>query len=180
MVTYQRLGSDKCSFTVRPNCSLGWKKLRYLFAFFLLCSLIIATYFALLGAWMVLPFAGIEMLVLAGGIYSHARWSATHEVLYLNGNELILLRGCGRLHEVERMPRYWTRVILSSSKQSWHPCRLFLACHGRRVEIASCLVEQEREKLAGDLLGQMRFSSQWHQAENLPIPDRLGTSEQKF
>jgi hypothetical protein len=46
------------------------------------------------------------------------------------------------------MSRHWTRVVLVRDPRGWHPSRLFLGCHGRRVEIRTRLVESERENLA--------------------------------
>lgn len=63
--------SDPCRagvrLTVRPNCALGWRTTKWLIAGFGLCLVVVASWFAALGAWLVVPFAGIELLVLAAG-----------------------------------------------------------------------------------------------------------------
>ncbi len=129
---------------------------------------------------MVLPFAGLEMIVLAIGIYAGSRWSATREVLRLDAEELVVLRGRGELEEVARLPRYWTRISLLRDSESWYPSRLLLACHGRRVEIAAFLVEHEREELAGNLRERMSFYPDWRQPEPSSLPKGLDAAEQKI
>ncbi len=180
MLTYQQFDSGECSLTISPNCALGWSRMKYLFLFFFACTSLVAGFFALQGAWLVLPFAGLEMAVLAMGIYAGARWSATREVLYLDANEVVLLRGRAQLNEVARLPRYWTRISLLSEKGSWYPSRLFLACHGRQVEIAASLVEHERIELAAVLRERMSFYPDWRQTAPSMLPKGLDAAEQKI
>jgi uncharacterized membrane protein len=48
--------------------------------FFAACFTAIAGYFAVVGAWLVLPFAGLELAVLMGGFYRSAVAGHTREV----------------------------------------------------------------------------------------------------
>lgn len=179
MVTYQQHDSGKCSFTIQPNCAFGWTRMKYLFLFFLACTAAVAGYFALQGAWLVLPFAGLEMLVLGLGVYLSSRDSATREILCIDEDELVVLRGRRRLLELARLPRYWTRVSLLRDTTSWYPSRLVLACHGHRVEIGAALVEQERDQLAHDLRERMSFYPDWRHPRPSPLPEGLDAAEQK-
>lgn len=179
MVRYHKLDEERCAFTITPNCALSWKNMQYLFLFFLLCSMGVSGYFLMLGAWMVLPFAGLEMLVLGLGVYASSLWASTREVVCVEGTDLVVLKGRRSMREVARMSRYWTQVSLGKDSRSWYPSRLWLVCHGRRVEIASFLVEQERSQLAEDLRERMRFNAEWHSAESRQLPDALSAAEQK-
>ena len=51
-------------FVVSPNCALSWRTTKYLIWFFAACFAVVGAYFASLGAWLVLPFAGLELAVL--------------------------------------------------------------------------------------------------------------------
>ncbi len=154
--------------------------MKYLFLLLLVCTIAVVSYFTLQGAWLVLPFAGLEMLVLAIGIYVSSRWSATREVLRLDAKELVILRGRGELKQVARMSRYWTRISLLRDNENWYPSRLLLACHGRWVEIAAFLVEHERDELAVNLRERMSFNPDWHQTKPSPLPEGLNAAEQRI
>src|SRR6185369_5707942 len=52
------------SITGRPNCSLSPVASRRVFLVISLITLVIAFGFFLMGAWLVLPFAGAELLIL--------------------------------------------------------------------------------------------------------------------
>ena len=60
-------------FLIRPNCSLQWREVVRFYLGIAAVSFGIAVAFALQGAWLVLPFAGIEMAVLGGALYIVAR-----------------------------------------------------------------------------------------------------------
>jgi uncharacterized membrane protein len=49
----------------KPNCSATWRSNQLVLLPLALPSLTIATAFALLGAWPILPFAGLELLALS-------------------------------------------------------------------------------------------------------------------
>ncbi len=180
MVHYQQFESGECDFTLSPNCSLGWTWMKRLLLGFGLCLTAVAAWFAYIGAWLVLPFAGLELLVLGIGIYANARWGATREMISLRGNQLRVTRGRGRPEELASLPRHWTRVNLRKDPRGWYPSRLLLECHGRSVEVGKSLVEHERIRLAEDLSARLSFHADnpWHAPA--PVPEGLGTAEQKI
>ncbi len=142
-----------CRLTLKPNCSLSWRWVQRLFMGLACCILAVGAYWASLGAWLVLPFTGLELLVVGFGFYLSSVAGHRREVIEIDTGELRILRGGRRLEEVIRLPRYWTRATLSHDPRGWYPSRLVLRCHGRRLEVAARLVEGEREELAAELRG---------------------------
>ena len=57
----------------QPNCSATWRSNKLVLFALALPSLGAATGFALLGAWPVLPFAGLELLALGSALY-YVNW----------------------------------------------------------------------------------------------------------
>lgn len=151
MTVYREQGADSFSYTLQPNCSLNWPATKGVIVGFAACMGVASAYWVSQGAWLVLPFFGLELGVLALGLYLSALAGARREVIEIAGPELRLLRGGRRLQEVTRFPRHWSRVVLVSDPTGWYPSRLMLSCHGRRVEIGACLVEHERLQLAQEL-----------------------------
>jgi uncharacterized membrane protein len=179
MVSHQQQDSGDCAFVLRPDRALNWVWVKRLFLFLTLCILTVAAYFAHLGAWLVLPFAGLEIGVLAVGLYLNARSGSGREVIDLSGSELRVLRGRRELAEVARMHRHWTRASLIRDPRGWYPGRLLLQCHGRSIEIGRALVESERDRLAQDLQARLSFHSAVQCSAPAPIPEGLGAAEQK-
>jgi uncharacterized membrane protein len=65
--------------TTRGNCSISPAALAGVFAALAAVTLLIGVGFALAGAWPVLPFAGLEVLMLAGAFFWHARQVAKND-----------------------------------------------------------------------------------------------------
>lgn len=142
-------------YTLCPNRSLDWRTTKRVFLGFAACMGAFSAYWVAQGAWLVLPFFGLELLVLGLGLYLSALASSRREVVEIDGSELRVLRGGRRLEQVECLPRYWTRVVLSTDPRGWYASRLWLVSHGRRVAVGVALVEQERLELAAELTRQL-------------------------
>lgn len=159
MAVFQEQDSKEgCSFTVRPNCAMSWRATKYLVLFFACCFAVVGAYFASIGAWMVLPFAGLELAVLAIGFYFSALAGHRREVIEIEGPVVRVLRGGRQLEEVASFPANWTRISLWRDPSGWYPSRLSLRCHGKRLEVASNVVEAEREELALALENWLGFA----------------------
>lgn len=158
MAVFEEQDGGAYRFVVSPNCALSWRKTKYLIWFFAACFAAVGSYFASLGAWLVLPFAGLELAVVAAGFYLSALAGHTREVIQIEGPLVRVLRGRRRLEEVARLPVNWTRVSLQRDPTGWYPSRLLLRFHGRRLEIAAMVVEAEREELALALESWLGFA----------------------
>jgi len=150
-------GSDNCRFIVCPNCALSWRTTKLVLLFFAGCFAALSAYFATVGAWLVLPFAGLELAVLVAGFYLSALASHVREVIEVEGPVLRIWRGRRRLDEVASLPVNWSRVELRRDPRGWYPSRLRLCCHGKGFEVGSQLVEAEREELAAALNDNVGF-----------------------
>jgi uncharacterized membrane protein len=61
------------------NCSISPRALAGVFAALAAVTLLIGVGFALVGAWLVLPFAGLEVLMLVAAFVWHARQVAKND-----------------------------------------------------------------------------------------------------
>ena len=86
---------------LRRNCSISPEGLLRVFAMLALASLGIASVFAALGAWLILPFAGLEVLRLGVAFVAKARRAADCERIDLEDG-----RSRVQIEESERMARY--------------------------------------------------------------------------
>jgi uncharacterized membrane protein len=114
-------------------------------------SLTISAGFALMGAWLILPFAGLEMLALGIALYLSAVRAAQREVISIDKNIVEISRGRYRPEQSCRFQRAWVRISFRPTASDWHRNRLTIGSHGREVEVGAMLSNNERESLAREL-----------------------------
>lgn len=143
-------------FELLPNRSSSWAQTRRFLMVIALLNGLIALLFAWQGLWLILPFSGFEVAALGAGLYCCSRATYRRELILVEGEQVVVLRGGDRIECRDEFARAWIRL-------QWQPVgergcsRLLLGSHGRFFEIGAFLVETERRQLAGDLgrlLGQ--------------------------
>lgn len=137
---------------IRPNRSLSFRGMVWLFSAYLGLMAVIGLGFLGAGAWMVLPFAGLEALLIFLIFYFMVyRHTNDHELVIIEGETLSVIRHQGRAQSHHEFPRYWSKLKLQRNEHHWYPSRLMLGCYGRFVEIGGSLREQDRQALAKKL-----------------------------
>ena len=139
------------TIVLRPNGSLNRRQGFALLAFCALLMGAIGGVFALLGAWLVLPFSGLEWLLLAYCLHLSRRHSAEREVITITDALVRIEKGRESLGQTYKFQRAWVRLDLSEPPARGRPSRLSLRLHGKEVEIGRFLVESERQALAKEL-----------------------------
>lgn len=152
----QHADTLQCRFILRPNRSLSWRGSLLFYFSLLIISSSIAIGLALLGLWLVLPFAGLEMLALGIGLYVVACRCYECEVISINDDSIRIERGRDYPREQWTLGRMWARVVLERCPRAWYPSRLLIRSHGRSVEVGRFLDEEERQRLADELTRSLR------------------------
>ncbi len=138
------------------NNSLSRADRQRVFVFIFGTSTCIALAFTAFGAWPILPFAGLEMLVLLAAFRYVDQHAADYECLKINGDRVRLeIREGADVRRVE-LNRHWAQVVVNDA--AGQP-RLALRSHGREVEFGRHLTNEERERVAHELLQQLRKTS---------------------
>lgn len=149
--------TSEAAWIAHPVRALPEQTTQYLLGAIALLTFIIAGAFALAGAWLVLPFAGLEVLTVGLALHHLRRHAGDEERICLTTSDVEITRrvaGIGRDHIVRyRFPRYWTqlRIERTSSSNGSSPTRLFLRSHGREAEIGTMLTEIQKQDLARQL-----------------------------
>ncbi len=149
---------------IRPNCSLTVRSARMFFASACVVPCGMGGFLALRGFWPILPFAGLEMLLLAWALkVSLERRFHSQTITVTESDVSIESRSRGRRERVV-FPRHWAQVKLRRPAASLHPSRLTIESHGRHCELGSFLTEEERRGLAlrlGRAIGRVNESPAW-------------------
>jgi uncharacterized membrane protein len=134
-------------YTARRNNSLSSSGRLLVFSLILAVSLGIAIGFSLvLGAWPILPFAGLEMAVLYGAFRYMDRHAFDYERVTIRGSSVGIEVHEGRRVKRLELNRYWAKVICAANGS-----RLALRSHGREIELGRHLCEEQRLEMARDL-----------------------------
>ena len=137
------------SLLARRNNSLSSAGRHLVFVFLFAVSVGIAAAFAALGAWLILPFAGLEMLVLYWAFRTVDRHAADYERIAVRGDRVrveVFEVGRARRHEFSRC---WTQLVVSRDGG-----RIVLRFHGREVEVGRHRDDAQRRTFAREL-GQL-------------------------
>ena len=131
----------------RPNCSLSSAGRLLFFCVMLLFSSVIAVGFALVGAWLILPFAGLEVLALGLAIYYISCHVSDYERIVISGGTMVVeVRNHKIVHRVE-FQRCWVQtVLLPASGQG--KCRVWVRMHGQEMELGRFIDDEGRVELA--------------------------------
>ena len=142
-------------FQSRPHFSLTRARERLVFWSLAALCLTAPLVFAAMGYWMMLPFAGLEIAVLAWAFAVLRRREGDYEILVIDGDEVVLERHAGGRNERRVLNRRWAQVDCACAAPGTH-CRLALRSHGRATELGTYLSDADRVKLAAVLRSRLR------------------------
>lgn len=124
--------------------------------FLTLTVLAIGIIFALFGAWLILPFAGLEILLLATGVLVVCSRTDDADTLVISKNYVHLKQRRGSIQSVNSFIRKWTNVQLMPGKTGHEPSRLLVVCRANNFEIGEFLIESSRRSLYRQLTEWIR------------------------
>lgn len=152
MASIERLERDgDHEFVIRPNCSLSWKGAKRYLALQTAVVLLAAAPMVWMGGWLVLPFAGAELLALTAAFYWVLLRAHRIEVVTIQGDRVWVRRGRREPEEEVAFPRGWAQVVLNGATSGLDRSRLFLQAYGRPTEIGAALTSTEKEHFAQEL-----------------------------
>ena len=137
---------------IAPNCSLSVPAAGLFFGSLCFVSFAIAAMMALQGFWPVLPFAGLEMLLLGWALASSLRRRGQRQTITVSAEEVRVESRVGSRRTQVVFPRHWAQVKLRRPASRLHPSRLVIESHGRQCEVGDFLTEEERRGLAQRLV----------------------------
>jgi len=134
------------SLTLKRNCSMSPKALAGVFAVLAIVVLAIGAGFAVAGAWLILPFAGLEVLLLGAAFVLYARHAADYERIELEAGRLRV-----EVAEGERTVRYSFNCGMGGARVFVEEGRVVLRDAKEELEIGRHLDVEARAELAAEL-----------------------------
>jgi len=136
---------------IAPNCSLTVRGAVGFFASVCTVSFAIAGVLTVLGYWPILPFAGLEMVLLGWALKRSLGRRSHRQTITVSDHDVLVEWSDGSRHLQVVFPRHWAQVKLRRSPSRLHPSRLVIESHGRQCEVGDFLTEEERRGLAARL-----------------------------
>jgi uncharacterized membrane protein len=148
--------SDGNVIVVKPNNSLSPRGLVWLFMSIVAITMTVALGVALAGAWLVLPFAGFEILAFAYALHHVYLHYGDFESVTLVGNDVVIEKRSYKNSEKFTFQRYWAKVTLRNTLDG--TCSIFIGSHGKEVEFGSRFMDsEERIAIARQLKQQLKI-----------------------
>ena len=137
---------------LRPHRSLSRRGFAILMAVIAAFNFTAGLGFYLLGAWPVIGFMGLDVLLIWLALRLNFSAADRAERFEITHGELVLERIVrGHVREERRFIRAWVRVELEEDREREIIGRLFLRSHGLRTEIASFISAEARKTFAATL-----------------------------
>ena len=136
---------------IRPNQSISWKSGLVFVLVIAFTCLSIGLGFAYVGATLILPFAGLEVIFVGICTYLVLNKTSQQEVITLSKDKLIIEKGAYRLKKVWEYFRLWSYITVERPQHPWYPAHIVVTSKGERVPLGDFLTEQEKEELVSSL-----------------------------
>lgn len=149
-----------CKIIARPNNSLSPENSLKLMVVLAIVSFVVALGFAHAGAWLVLPFAGLELAAFAYAFYYVYLHSSDFESIAIDGDRVIIEKRSFRETSVTEFQRYWMQVHVRNigrGKGVVSKSGLFIGSHGKEVEFGKHFInDEQRVALAHELKQKLK------------------------
>lgn len=145
-----RDGNAGFSLTLKRNCSISPAGFAGVFAALACVVVAIGAGFAVVGAWLVLPFAGLEVLLLGSAYLIHARRAADYERIVLDSGRLTVEVG-----EAQKTSRY--EIDACRARVRLEEERVVLLGAREQLELGRHLDASTRARFAAELQKRLRI-----------------------
>ncbi|MEO8156263.1 MAG: DUF2244 domain-containing protein [Betaproteobacteria bacterium] len=103
--------------------------------------------FALHGAWLVFPFAGLDILVVYLAFRYVEQRAGDYECISFHDDKIVIESRCKAKTDSFEFNRHWVQVTFVESRGA-ERSRLLLRSHGKEVEFGAHLTGEQRDAVA--------------------------------
>ena len=144
----------------RPNNSLSVEDSVKLLAALAGIALVVALGFFHIGAWLVLPFAGLEIMAFAYAFHTVYLHADDFDSITIENDRVVVEKRNVKEITTTVFQRYWAQVNVrdvAMIKGSNGKCGLFISSHGNEVEFGRNFInDEQRSQLARDLRQKLK------------------------
>jgi len=151
MIDVQNTVDKGTRLIVQANQSMSWKANMWLAAGLGFVCMGIAIALAFFGFWMVIPFAGAEVLFVAYCLHWTIHRLSRKEVITVQEDAIRLEWGYKRAERCVDLPRQWSQLRYNCPDSPFEVGHLSLGAHGRHYTLGNALGRDEKKELYTEL-----------------------------
>ena len=136
---------------VKANQSMSWKANMWLAASLAVICLGVAFAMAAFGFWMVIPFAGAEVLFIVFCLHWTLHKLSRKEVITVKPDAIRLEWGYRQPDRSVDLPRQWSRLKYHCPDSPFEVGHLSLGAHGKYYPLGQALGREEKKTLYAEL-----------------------------
>ena len=149
MIKIEETTENNFLIEISPNYSLrGWNRIIFLGSLAFIC-LSIGIFFLIMGAVLVLPFAGLEVILVLTCFYLSFRWSQQKEIIYISNEKIKLEKG--RLIKEKSWEEFRSFAVLEVKTDQHNSQKFCFQSKGKRFYFGSFLNEEDKLILKNEL-----------------------------
>lgn len=138
---------DSTQIILSPNRSMSWESNKKILIALFCLNASIAIAWTFMGAWMVLPFAGLEVFCVGLGMY-YVSWKLNFKhIITFKEDALVLEKGVYFPKQEWRWLRSHTTLVKVPSRYRMSAPQLLLRCAGDNIEIGDFLNRDDKKRL---------------------------------
>ena len=137
--------------SLMPNSSISWQGSLLFLGLISFPITIIGLTFLFYGAPIILPFAGLEILIVATALYVVFKKSSKKEVITLTKEKLTIEKGRFRPDSVSEFIREWSYVFVEKPSHHWYPIKIVISSKGEKIPVGNFLTEEEKKEFVSSL-----------------------------
>ena len=135
MIKIEETTENNFLIEISPNYSLrGWNRIIFLSSLAFIC-LSIGVFFFIMGAGLILPFSGLEVVLVLSCFYISFRWSQQKEIIYISNDKVKLEKG--RLFKEKTWEEFRSFVVLEVERDQHNSDEFCFQSKGRRFYFGS-------------------------------------------
>ncbi|MEE9447108.1 MAG: DUF2244 domain-containing protein [Arenicellales bacterium] len=138
-------------FSIKPNHSLSRDGTMKVIWVTVLVLGLFALRFAMMGFWLVIPFLVIDFLAVAVAFYSIRKKCSVYESVKIDSQQLQIFHHEAKRSKSWAFDLHWVKLDLQQHEHPWQPSRLLVGSHGKWIEFAGFLTNEERASLSLEL-----------------------------
>jgi uncharacterized membrane protein len=152
MFRFATVQGQSIHWFLRKNCAMTPVQLGWVYLVICVSSLSIGVMFWFVGAWVVLPLTGLELLAVGFGFLTYARHATDGERISIHEDQLVVeFENAGKLERSE-FKRDWVRVEPKSGDRSL----IQVSGQGRTVHVGRFIRPELRPILAKEIRMALR------------------------
>tara|TARA_R110002110_G_scaffold376446_1_gene586262 strand:- start:12526 stop:13029 length:504 start_codon:yes stop_codon:yes gene_type:complete len=150
--------------TLLPNRSASWAQTRFMLIFICGMTLAIGVFWAFAGAWVILPFSGIEAALVAFLMYKVSLSTYQRQVITFSPGKVLIQHGRHFPKRSWHMDRESTFLRLTHPRHPYAPLGIDISDGKQDIELGSFLNKQDKEQALSQLKSAGLFVREYREA----------------